>query len=73
MASADEDLEMRNLEWKFTFGKPVGHCAQDYMDPNELRKMRIEEKTARLKTLKILCSMKGKSVCGMRDDEVIKH
>ena len=57
---------MRNLEWKFAFGKPIGYAAADYEDPNELRRLRIEEKAARLKTLRILCTMKGKSVCGMR-------
>jgi len=71
VASNDNDVS-QNIEWQLTFGRPVGKAPDGYMDQNMRRKMRIKDKRARRETLRILCTIKAKSICGSRDKNIFQ-
>jgi len=68
----NETALSQNIEWQLTFGKRIGKAPPGFLDPNERRKLRIEQKKQRRNTLRILCTMKAKSICGLRDANVFQ-
>ena len=34
----DQDPEMRNMEWRLTFGKRLGRACEGWRDPNDVRR-----------------------------------
>ena len=73
LASRGADAEMDNIEWRLTFGMPIGVPPGTFIDPNMEKKNRLRDKKERMQTLETLCNKKAKSVCGDRDYHIFNQ